>query len=86
MLGGSDTDTSPWGAALTASDAHLIDEKIDDGAASTGNLYSVPSGLSGAAAASSVCVNNNYATSAGASYLLTDATISCRMLYWLNKL
>lgn len=83
QLSGVMASNSPMGEALTPADAHIIDTKIDDGFASTGNVYSIRgdtyNGVSGR------CVDDDYSV-ASANYLLTDATVSCRIAYWLNKM
>ena len=88
MLGNSNTDSTPWGAVLTPSDAHIIDEKMDDGKAASGTVYAIVSGVSGGSNTSTVCVSRNYASaqSDNPAYILTDYTESCRLLYWLNKI
>ena len=56
QAGAMDTTTSPWISSIVPGDAHLIDTKIDDGLASSGNIYSIPSAPTGVAAVSASCV------------------------------
>lgn len=70
------------GGALTPSDTHIIDVKIDNGIASTGNVY----GHRGSdyIGASGKCVDADF-SAASANYILTDTATSCRLFYWITK-
>lgn len=67
---------------MSPSDAYSIDTKIDDGIAATGNLYVLrAASLNGTAGK---CVTAGW-TAATATWTLTDTTVSCRLIWWLNK-
>ncbi len=86
QLGANMNAGYPWGGALTASDAHLIDIKIDDGLPHKGILYTIRSDDFNSAGN---CIDQGYAVSSSTTvnYILTNPTEGvCRMLYWLNKL
>lgn len=71
-----------YSASITPADAYLIDKKIDDGAASTGDIFAIRgSDFTGSAGA---CVDDDF-TAASASYILTDDSVSCRLILWLNN-
>ncbi len=83
QLGSSKGYYEPWGGALSPEDTHIIDVKIDDGLASTGNFYGFRSNIYLGVA--NRCVDNDYNVSS-ANYVLTDRTVnSCRMFYWIKK-
>ncbi len=75
-------NTDPWEGAVKPADAYLIDKKIDDGVASTGNIYAARSSALHATAGR--CVSSDYDNASG-DYVLTDNTLSCRMFEWLSK-
>ncbi len=85
QLGASNSSGLAWGGALTASDAHLIDIKIDDGVANRGILYTIRSNDYG----TGTCVNQGHsvALDVTVNYILTDPKEdACFIVYWLNKL
>lgn len=84
QLGSSESAASPWGAALTPADTHIIDKKIDDGDASEGSVFAARS-LAGASTANA-CVDANYTTASSADYVLTDNNETCRLILWLDTL
>lgn len=65
---------------LTAKEAYTIDNKMDDGLASKGKVYTLRSYPQ---AANNVCVDNPV-SSYSADYLLTDTTHYCRMVLWVT--
>jgi prepilin-type N-terminal cleavage/methylation domain-containing protein len=73
-------DCGPNQAAVTPQDAYYIDNKIDDGKASTGHVFAFR-GMEYFGAAR--CVDGTVA-GASANYYFADTTISCRMAFWLN--
>jgi prepilin-type N-terminal cleavage/methylation domain-containing protein len=86
QLGAANATTSPFISILTPSDAHTIDTKMDDGIASTGNVYSMISNNNGTTNTSTACVDHDYGfTTATVNYILTDTATSCRLLYWIDK-
>lgn len=60
-------------------DAYKIDLKIDDGTADKGIMFT----LKGIPETGGVCVTANW-TAASASYILTDKTNSCRIIFWID--
>jgi prepilin-type N-terminal cleavage/methylation domain-containing protein len=92
QLSTTSSTPAPDGESLKAADVFAVDVKIDDGStsttagsatgASTGSIYAVR-GLQYAATAGK-CVTNPIA-SASSVYVLTDDTVSCRLVLWLNK-
>jgi prepilin-type N-terminal cleavage/methylation domain-containing protein len=84
-------NTDPYGESLKPADVFAVDVKIDDGStatagsatgASTGNIYAARSTTYAASAGK--CTDNPI-SSGSATYVLTDDTVSCRLLLWLNK-
>jgi len=69
------------GQIVSAREARSIDIKIDDGEADKGNVYTLSSAQYDAT--NSVCTDAEW-TSASGSYVLTDDTIGCRMIFWLD--
>lgn len=79
--------TGNWGGlvngqVISPADAYLIDTKMDDGLAASGNLYTLRSVAYDATANKCTSASGSAAT---ATYVLTDKTISCRMFWWLDK-
>ncbi len=83
QLGSQQSNTQPNASVLSPSDTHVIDIKIDDGLATTGNFIGFRGdeffGVAGK------CVTSDHNT-ASANYILTDNTVSCRLGYWINKI
>lgn len=83
QLGTSQNDTSPWGSALTPSDAYIIDKKIDDGKPTSGNIFFFRGDE--VKSDDGFCVTGVFDTDNSADAILTDNTISCRLILWLDK-
>ncbi len=66
-------------AAATPAEAHIIDQKIDDGAASSGKVY----GVDGFPLSSTSCTDAATSTSF-ASYNLNKTELGCRILFWFD--
>jgi prepilin-type N-terminal cleavage/methylation domain-containing protein len=70
------------GQAVTSNDAYYIDQKMDDGVPSSGNV------MTGRAialdATANTCVSQTISTAPPITYVLTDATVSCRMFFTLK--
>lgn len=92
QLSTTSSTPAPNGESLKAADVFAVDVKIDDGStsttagsatgASTGSVYAVRSMQYAATAGK--CTSNGIG-SASAVYVLTDDTVSCRLVLWLNK-
>jgi len=82
QFGSNQTDTKPWGASLTPADANIIDGKIDDGAPTTGDVFFFRGDEY--AAINGSCVDDTW-DAASANAILTDNTVSCRLIVWLTK-
>lgn len=81
-LTSSDGDDEPDDEALSPADANTLDKKVDDGAASTGDLLAVRAEF--VAATADRCADD-VSSAASANYVLTDYTVSCRVVLWLDK-
>lgn len=82
QFGSNQSDTLPWGSALTPADAYLVDKKSDDAKPDSGELYFFRGDEF--AADNTKCVDQNYNQASG-SPILTDNNVSCRMYLWLYK-
>lgn len=72
----------PWSnSIITPADAYAIDSKADDGSPYTGLMYVTRgddyNGVSGK------CVSNDLSAS-NTSFIFTDDTVSCKLIYWLK--
>jgi prepilin-type N-terminal cleavage/methylation domain-containing protein len=67
---------------LSAIETHSLDEKIDDGLASTGKFY----GLRGHDVEGvNSCTDALYYDPLPVNYLYTDSAATCRIFYWIEK-
>ncbi|MCE3231955.1 MAG: prepilin-type N-terminal cleavage/methylation protein [Rickettsiaceae bacterium] len=77
------------GQSLKPADVFAVDIKIDDGSTTTvaGMATGASSGSIYAARGSQYVADNTKCITAagGANYILTDDTISCRLILWLSK-
>jgi hypothetical protein len=71
------------GQAVTSSDAYYIDQKMDDGVPSNGNVATARAIVLDATA--NTCVSAAIATAPPITYVLTDSTVSCRMFILLTE-
>lgn len=74
QMSGLNGNGNPWNGTLTARNAYSIDQKLDDGLASSGLLYGMRS--------TSGCTD---ATTTPSNYSLGESAYDCRLLYWLEK-
>lgn len=84
QLVSSDSATSPFGGAINPEDARVIDKKIDDSEASSGEIFVARSQSD--AATANLCVDDNWQTATSADYEMSDLTDSCRIILWLDKI
>ena len=75
----TNTPLSPWGGALPAKDAKYIDEKMDDGVASSGFIF----GVDGLDATRGGCSAGQ--DDIAADYNLASDQAECRVVLWLNE-
>ncbi|MFN7038362.1 MAG: type II secretion system protein [Alphaproteobacteria bacterium] len=74
----STSDNSVNGSIISASDAQIIDAKMDDNVANTGALF----GIDGNDTTNGYC--SGPWSGAGADYKYGATTISCRLVFWLD--
>jgi prepilin-type N-terminal cleavage/methylation domain-containing protein len=73
----------PEGGALPASDARIIDKKLDETPGpAAGTLYVLRSSIHKSLADS--CVTGDYTATEEVDFITDDNTASCRLLLWLN--
>lgn len=83
QLVSTDSSLYPEGGALSASDARLIDKKLDESAnPANGNIFVFRSGIEHATQGS--CVTTDYTTATTADYEMDDHTESCRLALWIQ--
>ncbi len=86
QIGGYSDSCNSWinGRLLTVSQAYSIDKKIDDGLASSGNVFGLRGTKQSACDPGTFCTDN---TSPTRSYILTDTSNAktCRLLFWTDK-
>lgn len=80
----TEDNTDPSGASVTPKDARIIDKKLDETAnAADGEVFVLRADNNKATDDS--CVDDNYTSASSADYVMTDTTISCRILVWLDE-
>ena len=72
------SSSDPYGGALIAKDAIMIDLKLDDGVANTGDVY----GVDGSASAANSC--SDAYDSSGADYVKSETGKDCRLVIWID--
>lgn len=70
----------PGAEIVTASEAHSIDIKIDDGLADEGDILTLRSASGNIRNVANACVTESW-TEDLSSYVLTDENVTCRMLF-----
>lgn len=76
-------NNAPEGGAISASDARIIDKKLDSSAdPANGNLFVLRSSIN--KSSNNSCVTGDYTSTNTASFITDDKTTSCRLLFWLN--
>jgi prepilin-type N-terminal cleavage/methylation domain-containing protein len=79
----TENNTSSEGGAISASDARIIDKKLDETInPADGNLLVLRSASNKSLSGS--CVSSDYTTTTIANYVTDDKLNSCRLLLWLN--
>lgn len=82
QLGSNNSSTRPFGSAILAEDAKIVDKKIDDGEPDSGKVFVLRGNdYKGVA---NRCVDGDY-TAASVNFVLLDTIVSCRLVYWLSK-
>lgn len=82
QLVSSENNTSPFGGAINSENAKIIDNKIDDSSASTGQIFAARSVAN--ATTDDNCVDNNFSPATSADYVLSDTEDNCRLILWLE--